>query len=241
MSTLVRPDQLDDSIPEPDDLEEFLNIIQIAFQAAYAVFLEDLKAFRPSPRESLIKMADRFDQVAMSLLTAGLLTTRGLALNLRSHVPVHIRRVALSSTRREDMKRFKNGEHLVDKVELMKLAHESEAFFLEFEAKIRVAGLTPEPQQAEDHCVPLLPFPKQNQRPMEERLDRGTRDMRDRLGPRVDTPMANRECHVCKKLRHIARSCPNPPQAPSTPPTSRPQPKRSESLAAHKTSGAVCE
>ena len=39
----VRLDQLDDPIPEPNDLEEFLLIIQSAFQAASAVFLEDLK------------------------------------------------------------------------------------------------------------------------------------------------------------------------------------------------------
>ena len=41
----VQPDQLDDPIPEPLELEEFLAIIQETFQAASAVYLEDLHAF----------------------------------------------------------------------------------------------------------------------------------------------------------------------------------------------------
>ena len=41
-----------------------MEIIQTSFEAASAVFLEDLKAFRALPRESLVKMADRFDEVA---------------------------------------------------------------------------------------------------------------------------------------------------------------------------------
>ena len=73
----VRPDQLDDPIPEPNDLEEFLLIIQSAFQAASAVFLEDLKSFHAVPRESLVKMADRFDEVASPLFLSGLMTSRG--------------------------------------------------------------------------------------------------------------------------------------------------------------------
>ena len=40
----VQPGQLDDRIVEPPDLEEFLTIIQETFQAASAVYLEDLHA-----------------------------------------------------------------------------------------------------------------------------------------------------------------------------------------------------
>ena len=75
----VQPDQPDDPILEPSELEEFLTIIEETFQAASAVYLEDLHAFSALPRESLIKLADRFDEVALPLLTAGLMTSQGLA------------------------------------------------------------------------------------------------------------------------------------------------------------------
>ena len=39
-------------------------------------------AFSALPRESLIKLADRFDEVSLPLLTAGLMTSRGPALTL---------------------------------------------------------------------------------------------------------------------------------------------------------------
>ena len=118
----VRPDQLDDPIVEPPDLEEFLTIIQETFQAASAVYLEDLHAFSALPRESLIKLADKFDEVALPLLTAGLMTSRGLALTLRRHIPIHIRRTTLTAMMREDERRFERGALLVDKDELMAIA-----------------------------------------------------------------------------------------------------------------------
>ena len=83
----TRPDLLPEPIQEPADLEEFLAIIRVAFQMASAAFFEDLHAFRAQPKESLVKLADRFDEVAEPLLTAGLMTTSGLALNLREHKP----------------------------------------------------------------------------------------------------------------------------------------------------------
>lgn len=73
------PDQLDDPIVEPLELDAFLAIIQENFQAASAVYVEDLHAFTAQPRESLIKLVDRFDEVALPLLTACLMTSRGLA------------------------------------------------------------------------------------------------------------------------------------------------------------------
>ena len=90
-------------------LEEFLVIIRAAFQMASARFFEDLYAFRAQLKESLVKMADRFDEVAEPLLTAGLMTTRGLALNLREHIPPHIRKATRGAMMREDMRRFKKG------------------------------------------------------------------------------------------------------------------------------------
>ena len=99
----------DPPVEEPSELNEFLDIIQETFQAASAVYLEDLRSFAPLPRQSLIKMADRFDEVALPLLSAGLMTPRGLALNLRRHIPLHIRRSNLSAMMRDDEQRPTNG------------------------------------------------------------------------------------------------------------------------------------
>ena len=94
----VPPNKLDDPVEEPAELDGFLAIIQETFHAASAVYLEDLNAFTPHPRESLLKLADRFVEVAIHLLTAGLMTSRGLALTLRRHIPIHIKR-AVPGTR----------------------------------------------------------------------------------------------------------------------------------------------
>ena len=136
----VDPRSLDPPVEEPAELEEFLAIIQDTFQAASAVYLEDLHSFHALPRESLIKLADRFDEVALPLLTAGLMTSRGLALTLRRHIPVHIRKATLQAMMREDERRFERGVLLVDKDELMAIAQRKEGFLLEFEAEMRAAG-----------------------------------------------------------------------------------------------------
>ena len=122
----VQPDQLDDLIVEPLNLEEFLTIIQETFQAASAVYLEDLQAFTALPRESLIKFADRFDEVALPLLTARLMTLRGLALTLQCHIPMYIRRTTLNAMMRRDERRLERGVLLVDKDELMAIAQRCE-------------------------------------------------------------------------------------------------------------------
>ena len=149
----VQPDQLDDPILEPSELEEFLNIIQVTFQAAPAVYLEDMHAFSALPRESLIKLTDWFDEVALPLLTAGLMTSRGLALTLRRHIPMHIRRTTLNAMMREDERRFERGVLLVDKDELRAIAQRKEGFLLEFEAEMRAAGQVPDPRPVSDDVV----------------------------------------------------------------------------------------
>ena len=99
--------------------------IKISFQSASASFFDDLRDFRAQPRESFVKLADRFDEVAKPLRSAGLMTTRGLALNLRAHIPAHIRKTTLSAMMKQDMSRFKPNLPLTDKDELLKLAQES--------------------------------------------------------------------------------------------------------------------
>lgn len=77
-------------------------------------------------------MADRIVEMAMPLLIAGHMTSRGLALNLRWHIDIHIRRVALNTMAREYERRSLGdlGEQLTDKDELMALAQKKEAFLL---------------------------------------------------------------------------------------------------------------
>ena len=67
----VAPDILAVPDPEPAKLEEFLTLLDSTFQAAQATYLQDLKAFKANPRESLLQMADRYDESAMAVLGAG--------------------------------------------------------------------------------------------------------------------------------------------------------------------------
>ena len=64
------PDELDEPIEEPEDLEEFVAAMETSFQSASASYFDDLEAFRSVPRESLIRLTDRFDEVAEPLLSA---------------------------------------------------------------------------------------------------------------------------------------------------------------------------
>ena len=140
-------------------MDEFLAIIQETFQAASAIYLEDLNAVTTSPQELLLQLADRFDEVALPLLTAGLMTTRGLALNLRRHFPNHIRRATINEMMREDEKRFEKGTLLMDKDELMAPAQRKEGFLLEFEAEMRAAGQVPDPRPVSDDLLHPPPPP----------------------------------------------------------------------------------
>ena len=136
---------------------------------------------------------------------------------------------------REDMRRFKNGDPLVDKDELLKMAQDSETFLLEFETEQRAAGLTPDARDTEiGHTMPI--HPKAPPRPMEDRL--GGRDIKDRLGSRPDHAPDMRECNQCKKIGHIVGNC-LPRTILPGPPPSRAQMIPLDSLAAHKTNGAV--
>ena len=69
-----------------------------------------------------MEIVDRFDEVAMPLLAAGLMTMKGLALNVRSHIPIHIKWATLNAMMRENKKRFKLGQLQVNKDETMALA-----------------------------------------------------------------------------------------------------------------------
>ena len=48
------PNTLAVPVPELTKLEEFLTLVDSTFQAAQATYLQDLKAFKANPRESLL-------------------------------------------------------------------------------------------------------------------------------------------------------------------------------------------
>ena len=156
---------------------------------------------------------------------------------------MHIRRTTLTAMMREDEKRFERGALLVDKDELMAIAQCKEGFLLEFEAEMRAAGQVPDPRPVSDDVVHQT-TPPRPPRPMGDRGGnhrdvRDVRDVRDRLGNKPDDapPLDARECHICKRVGHIARNCTaTGPSALPKPPASRP-----DTMAAHKTAGAVCE
>ena len=64
-AVLASPNTLVVLVPEPAELEEFLTLLDLTFQAAHATYLQDLKAFKTNPRESLLQMADIYDESAI--------------------------------------------------------------------------------------------------------------------------------------------------------------------------------
>ena len=168
------------------------------------------------------------------------MTSRGLALTLRRHIPVHIRRTTLAAMMREDEERFERGTLLVDKDELMAIAQRKEGFLLEFEAEMRAAGQVPDPRPVSDDVVHQA-IPLRPPRAMGDRggNPRDVQDVRDRLATKPDDapPHDTHECHICKRVGHIARNCTAVgPSALPKPPASR-----HDTMAAHKTAGAMCE
>ena len=127
-------------------------------------------------------MGTRFDEVADPLIENDQMTARHLALHFVTHLPSQIRKAVVSCMRREDRKRFVDKRPYVTKNELLAMAQEEEAWVLESEAKARGAGSPVHPRDNTEYKYPPLPPPRL-ERPMEERLPR---DLRDRLGPRVD-------------------------------------------------------
>ena len=62
------------TIPEPEDLEEFFENLRKAFQMAATTVLYDLNVFRGVPEESLTKLANRFDVISRPLIRAPLVS-----------------------------------------------------------------------------------------------------------------------------------------------------------------------
>lgn len=144
----------------------------------------------------------------MPLLKASLMSSRGLALNLCKHIPIHIRRVTMSAMRREDQKRARSGYPLVNKDWLITIAQEEE-YVLEFEAEMRASGQVPGPRPTVVadvlHPPQILPKPP---RPMVDRLQQPS-NIKERLGARTPSHLVadGSECHQCHHMGLIAKNC----------------------------------
>ena len=107
---------------------------------------------------------------------------------------------------------------------------------------MRAAGQVPDPRPVSDDLLHPPTPPPRSHRAVGDRLGIQPRDVRDRLGTRAEGAPThdNRECHISKKPGHIARKCPT-----TTTPTPINNAKtgvnNADTMAAHKTTGHVCE
>ena len=175
-------------------------------------------------------MGTRFDEVADPLIENDQMTARHLALHFVTHLPSHIRKAVVSCMRREDTKRFVDKRPYVTKNELLAMAQEEEAWVLESEAEARAAGSPVHPRDNIEYKYPPLPPPR-SERPMEERLPR---DLRDRLGPRVDRPQDTRKCNNCGTTGHITRFCTGQAKVPAADVPSNPSRPSLRSDSSHR-------
>ena len=118
---------------EPLELEAFLLTVKEAFLPNASTCLKEMTHFAALPMESILQLADRFDDVAFPLLHAGVMATRGLALLLRRHLPTHIRQSTLTDMQLEDERRMKDGVPPTNLGEMLQMAQAKENFLLEFE------------------------------------------------------------------------------------------------------------
>ena len=111
---------------EPQEVEEFLLLMQLTFMPSPHTCLSDITYFSSNPAESIEDLSNRFEDIAFPLLHAGVMTTRGLTVLLHRHLPIDVRVVTIATMQLEDERRMKTGEALIDLGELLLLAHEKE-------------------------------------------------------------------------------------------------------------------
>ena len=234
----IRPDEeVENPILEPPNLEEFYAAMQSESKHASTNYLADLHAFRGNPKESLTKLATRFDEVADPLIMHKQMTSRHLALHFVNHIPAYIKRVTISQMKRMDKQRRIDKLPLVNKEELLRMAKENETDLLESKAEQRAATLTP-PARDTTEYKHLAPPKDLNHKKLEERL---TPQMEDRLGPRAERPPDTRKCNTCGKVGHIARFCRELLPAPAVDvPTSSHRPMTRSNVTEHNTGGGMC-
>ena len=145
----IRPEEGDNLVEEPPDLEGFFDNMRASFRMAATNFLDELNHFRGQPKETLTKLATRFDEVAEPLIDNLDMTSRQLALHFVNHVPTHIRKRTMAKMDRADEKRFIAKKPYTTKNELLVMAQESEVWLLAKEAEQRAAGVAPQPRDTE--------------------------------------------------------------------------------------------
>ena len=131
----VAPNLRPDPIEEPEELEEFLQLVVETFQSSQAAYLDDLRKFTALPDEGLLDLATRFDNLAIPLLNAHLTTERDLALVLRKHIPVFLRKKTYAKMEAQDDKRRIRGEDPSTRQEMIAIAREVEMNIIAYEAE----------------------------------------------------------------------------------------------------------
>ena len=166
----IRSDLRDPPTYEPQNLEELFVTLKSTFRMAATNFLSDLEKFRAQPKESLTKLANRFEEISGPFLSSKQISARHLALHFCTHLLAHIRKRATSMMDKEDMRRDEDVLHLpaVDKDELLKMAHRCEAWLLKSESDHRAPGVTPQPRDTKEYKH--MPPPAKDKKPMEESL-----------------------------------------------------------------------
>ena len=179
-------------------------------------------------------------------MNAHLITERDLALVLRKHIPVFLRKKTFAKMETQNDKGRIRGKEPSTRQEMIAIAREVEMNIIAHEAEMRKCGESPPPRST-DPCsydahahvngaleVVVDARPK---RAMAYRLGERVQ-LKDRMGSRVVDPSIrdNRRCHRCQQEGHIARNYPNPREADPGPPAST----KVNPLAAHRTKDVMC-
>ena len=144
-------------------------------------YLNELANFRGAPKESLTKLAQRFEEIAGALVTNKQMTNRHLAIHFSTHLPAHVRKSAISWMDKEDKERWfaEPRQPPVTREELPRYAQKAEQWLLQFEADFRAAGVTPRPRSSDEHKNPY----NRERKPMEDRLGAKFPEPQHHLGP----------------------------------------------------------
>ena len=128
----IRPDFLEPPVYKPRDLEDFSSELKSSFRMANTNFLNELANFRGEPKESLTKLAQRFEEIAGPLVTNKHMSERHLAIHFSTHLLAHVRKKATSRMDKEDQRRWfaEPKLPLVTRTELLKYAQKAEQWLL---------------------------------------------------------------------------------------------------------------
>ena len=176
----ISPADASTPILEPQEIEEFLLLMQLTFMPNPHTCRMEIDKFAAISSESIKDLSDRFDNIAFPILHSGLRTTRELAILLHRHLPIHIRAGTIAAMHLEDERRTKTGEALINLGELLQLARSKEDHLLRFEKEIREVGQWPDDRPTEETIINANP-PTLTQE--EATTRRASPRLKDKLGP----------------------------------------------------------